>query len=323
MNNQLAEKILRAYNLAWRTILPAQSGYRNTAYPVLLANETTINLIVYKSEPGMLQRIARTNRVSNFAAKHMPARRSYDPRILAIQSGAKTTYAALYHYLPGLTIPWEAYSMKHLKVLGKTMSDLHDILKRYPGELPSVATENLLLNRRMLRYFFDPHVIRALRHKLGLMVQRADYQKLLRACDQLPGQQALHMDLVRGNVLFDNATVTGILDFEKTAYGHPLFDIARTLAFLLVDCKYKQPQKVRKYFLQSGYHKRGAMQLTPIAIGSYDVLQELTDFFLLHDFYKFLRHNPYESLHQNKHFVRTKLMLLKRGLIANVNVRIE
>jgi Ser/Thr protein kinase RdoA (MazF antagonist) len=114
---------------------------------------------------------------------------------------------------------------------------------------------------------------------------------------------------VRGNILFDDqARITGVLDFEKTAWGHPALDIARTLAFLLVDCKYKSEDKTRKYFLISGYNKRGPAR-TP---GSSPLLEKLITTFLLHDFYKFLRHNPYESLRNNEHFVRTRDLLVQR-----------
>jgi Ser/Thr protein kinase RdoA (MazF antagonist) len=135
----------------------------------------------------------------------------------------------------------------------------------------------------------------------------------------LPAKQPLHMDFVRSNILFEavpagdfNMSISGILDFEKAAYGHPLFDIARTLTFLLVDCKYKAPDKVRKYFLGSGYIKRGAAMLPSKHMS---ILEPALNLFLFHDFYKFLRHNPYESLPDNEHFMRTAQLLIPRQLI--------
>ncbi len=50
----------------------------------------------------------------------------------------------------------------------------------------------------------------------------------------------------------------------------------------------------------------------------YDLLEVLVDLFLFYDFYKFLRHNPYESLTDNEHFIRTKAILLRQGLIRTV-----
>ncbi len=128
------------------------------------------------------------------------------------------------------------------------------------------------------------------------------------------------MDFVRGNILFKGSKICGILDFEKAGYGIKLLDIARTLAFLLVDCKYKNEVKIRKYFLQSGYIKRGGADFNRRIINTadkkLDLLEELVNTFLIYDFYKFLRHNPYEFLHQNEHFIRTKKYLLERGVIT-------
>lgn len=317
----MIERILAAYGVNDAVIGEPQKGYRNASYRILTMDRVrSHNLMLYKTEPGILARIQNANAVgAAVASADLPARTLADPRILQIAAGERRKYAALYHYLPGKTIPWEAYTMEHIKQLGKTMSDLHAALKRYNvANLPEVAQENLQLNRRMLRYFADSQVAQALAQKLGLQVRTADFTKLLAATKKLPDQQALHMDFVRGNILFENTHITGILDFEKTAKGHILYDIARTLAFLLVDCKYKPEAKVRKYFLQSGYVKRGSNDLRGVKIGNFSLLEELTNFFLLHDFYKFLRHNPYEQLSRNEHFVRTKAMLLKRELITEV-----
>jgi len=320
MDNQALKQILAAYGVQGPAIGEPQKGYRNAAHRVTAPGVESLNLILYKTEPGILARIKNANAVgAAVAAADLPARTLADPRILQIAAGERRKFAAIYHYLPGKTIPWEAYTMNHLKQLGKTMSDMHEVLKSYNvANLPEVAQENLQLNRRMLRYFADPQVARAVRQKLKIHVAHADYTKLLSATQKLPSQQALHMDFVRGNILFRGTHITGILDFEKTAQGHTLYDIARTLAFLLVDCKYKPEDKIRKYFLHSGYIKRGAARLKDVKIGNLSLLEELTNFFLLHDFYKFLRHNPYESLPHNEHFVRTKAMLLKRRLIARV-----
>ena|SRR5579862_918408 len=135
------------------------------------------------------------------------------------------------------------------------------------------------------------------------------------------------MDFVRGNILFTSSPtleITGILDFEKAARGHPSFDIARTLAFLYVDCKYKEVDQVRRAFLLSGYHRYGRTPYRPVTVrttlGPYDLLETLIDIFLLYDFYKFLRHNPYESLSINEHFVRTCQLLAERQLVERCAV---
>lgn len=318
MNRDHLQTIAKKYSLDYRDILSPQKGYRNYSYPIRLANGATVNLIVYKSEPDILERILRANNVADHAAqKGIPTRTTCSPRILQIKAGRHTKYAALYHYLPGSTIPWEAYTREHLKALGGAMGNLHAALQDFDTRnLPHAAHECQELHHRMQRYFADPGVTRALRVKLGLRVGQFDFTKMFMLCQKLPNQQALHMDFVRGNVLFSGKTISGILDFEKTAQGHALFDIARTLAFLLVDCKYKPEAKIRKYFLVSGYQKRGKAVFWRAKNSHFDILEELVKFFLMHDLYKFLLHNPYESLASNEHFTRTQALLLKYGLVS-------
>ncbi|MFY9227723.1 MAG: phosphotransferase [Candidatus Microsaccharimonas sp.] len=315
MRVELAEQALELYGLDYARILSVQTGYRNHIFPVELHDGTMVQLTLYKSEPDILARIQRSDTVSGFAAeKGLPTRTRKDPRTIRMRGSTKDIFAALYNYLPGETIAWEAYTTSHLKSLGKTMSDLHGALKDFDTTSQILVIDELeSLLGRMRRYFEAKEVMRAMHDKLSLTfsVSFDRYERLLSGCRALQGTQQLHMDFVRGNVLFDRQEITGILDFEKTSVGHPLFDVARTLAFLLVDCKYKTEDEVRRYFLQSGYHKRGASKLDYYP----GLLERLVEFFLLHDFYKFLRHNPYESLNDNEHFVRTVSMLTRGGVL--------
>jgi Ser/Thr protein kinase RdoA (MazF antagonist) len=312
MERNIVRKILAAYGVNHNDVLPPQKGYRNTSYPIT-TTQGTINAILYKSEPGILPKIYNANRVGNFlASSGLPARRTFDPRVIQLKAGQRVKYACLYTYLPGHTIPWEAYTKDHIKNLGASMSAMHAALAACDVTgLPSVVDEQQAVHDRMHRYFSDANVLRALRSKLNLHLIPTDYTRLLGLCRSLPAQ-TLHMDFVRSNILFNGKAISGIIDFEKTAAGHPIFDVARTLAFLLVDCKYKEETKIRKYFLQSGYTKRGMVHLQKISVGGQDLLELLVDFFLLHDFYKFLRHNPYEALPENEHFIRTKDLLIQR-----------
>ena len=322
----LVKKILHGYGLTSYSLFEVQKGYRNQSFPVRLDDGSMLNLILYKREPDILARIRRANEVANYVFNcGFPARHTFSSRIARVRSSGGETYAALYEYLPGDTIPWEAYSQKHIKLLGKTLSDLHTALQRFDTHhLPSVTEEYLQIIQYMRWYFASDGVHRALAEKLGLKVDGGvfdKYEMLLEVCGYLPEQQALHMDFVRSNILFleedDEPRISGILDFEKTARGNKLFDIGRTLAFLLVDCKYKQSDKIHKYFLHSGYQKRGTAEFANISVktasGRSNLLDQLLNMFLLYDFYKFLKHNPYEYLYVNEHFVRTRDLLLQRG----------
>lgn len=315
MRVELAEQALELYGLDYIRILPVQTGYRNHIFPIELRDGSFVQLTLYKPEPGIQDRIVRSDAVSGFVAtKGLPTRIRKDPRTIRMRGSTKDIFGALYTYLPGETIAWEAYTQSHITQLGKTMSDLHGALKDFDTtDQPLVIDELESLLQRMRAYFETPDVMRAIQTKLSLSfsVSFDRYERLLSGSRALPRSQQLHMDFVRGNILFDQQQITGILDFEKTSVGHPLFDVARTLAFLLVDCKYKTEDEVYRYFLQSGYHKRGAVRLDYYP----GLLERLVEFFLVHDFYKFLRHNPYESLNDNEHFVRTVSILTRGGVI--------
>lgn len=343
MGPEAIKNAIKRYGLQPKEVMPATMGYRNRSYPVRLSDNKTVNFVLYKNEPGILGKIQSADGVSNYlAGKGFPARKSLDPKILCIKSRRSVRYGALYTYLSGTTLSWDAYTKDHIKCLGMAMSDMHAYLRGCDTALPDITEEYDRLLGRMGIYFQNDGVRTAMRRKLGVIIDNAvirQSRQVLKVCKQLPGQQVLHMDFVRGNILFQDtqnptigpyrvgkAVISGILDFEKTGAGHPLLDIARTLAFLLVDCRYKPEQKIRKYFLLSGYSKRGASDFHNVVLHNnrapaINVLENLLDLFLLHDFYKFLRHNPYESLGQNEHYNRTTNLLLRRGIIRLTNVK--
>lgn len=333
----LIPAITQAYNLEVVDILPVQKGYRNESHVLKLKNGY-VNLIIYKTEDGIVERIHNANETAQILFKNgLPVRVQCDPRIVKVQSGVSTQYGALYNYLPGSTISWEAYTKDYLRSLGLAMATMHHVLRSKEGvipHVPQIIEESMDLAKRMIGYFLQPGVVSALKSKLQLEAPKhiSRYVKLFDELGAAPNQQLLHMDFVRGNVLFSekstNSTlgygrvqVSGIIDFEKTAYGPVVFDIARTLAFLLVDTKYKTEAEVRRYFLNSGYIKHGKGAFEPhveVSGKRINLLEVLIDFYLLYDLYKFLLHNPYESLPENEHYTRTISLLKQRGRVMSV-----
>ena len=339
----LAYRIAQHFELQIKDISASESGYRNHSFKTRLQNGKSVNIMIYKAEPSIRARIERADLVSGFLhTQGLPVRVRADERLLKLKypNNVYESYAAIYNYLPGKTIAWESYTKDHIKVLGLAMAQMHAAFKagRASGVTSEVALQVSIyaelteLVDRMHNYFKTTAVTKAVSAKLRLKLT-ANYIHLKKAivnAKNLPDQHLLHMDLVRSNILFqktlhnrDNpckeqrccivcgaVVVSGIIDFEKVSYGSPLFDLARTLAFLLVDCKYKDPIKVRKYFLHSGYQKRGGMRISQIRL-----LNVYVDLFLLHDFYKFLKHNPYEFLHQNEHYIRTRDILIERNML--------
>ncbi len=338
MYRSVVPAVVQKYGLEYRTIYPVQKGYRNESYPVELLNGQMVNLLFYKRESDIVERVRRGDHVSEYIAQEdLPVRTRFDKRLLRLVGVRGEVYAGLYCYLPGRTISWEAYTKKHIKLLGWAMSDIHHRLSSMPvGGISehTIAAELDQLILRMKRYWGDDAIRRAMHQKLGVAIdltQLNEMRTLVALCGRLPNQHMLHMDMVRGNVLFgiagkedrwqiDTVALTGVIDFEKAAYGHPIFDIARTIAFLMVDCANKPPDKVYTYFLYSGYMKRGAAPFTlgKLAADNHthtQLLHGLIRLFLVHDFYKFLRHTPYESLADNHHYVRTRDILLHYAML--------
>lgn len=306
------------------------SGYRNTSYQVMSADARVLNLIVHKADELTVRYIRAHHELgAALAARGLPVRAPIDRRILCMKSGARVRYAALYTYLPGETILWEAYTRSHVKLLGYALAMFHAATRELRGvALADVEVEYDGTVKCMQRYFTEQDTMGALQEKCGVRVDTdvlATYARFIAKCRRLPGRIPLHMDFVRGNVLFaddvktsvlrvGHTTLTGIIDLEKAAIGHLYWDVARTLAFLLVDCP-RARDKTYQYFLNSGYIKRGQGVLRPLSVDGRDMLETLIDMFLAYDFYKFLRDNPYESLANNHHFVRTRDILLERGLL--------
>lgn len=320
---RIVPDIIDKYGLDSTRIGNVQKGYRSESYPLLLSDGTTVNLLFYKHEIHILDRIKTADYVAGQAfASELPVRTRYDQRLLRI---GDRNYVGVYNYLPGTTISWEAYTKKHIKLVGWAMADLHTALKSLPAQRSRLLSDEMMEQiDRMERYFRTPAVVDAIQQKLGVKIDTEQFdplQKLIDYSAKSSGQQYLHMDMVRGNILFDEARpnakwqiddiqLSGIIDFEKAAYGLPVCDVARTLAFLLVDCP-KPTDKIYKYFLDSGYHKRGGATLEHI-----DLLPHFIRLFLIHDFYKFLKHTPYESLHDNYHYNRTRDILKTYGIIS-------
>jgi len=291
------------------TIKGEYSGYRNTQIH-LSKNSKEYMLCIYKKEKKIKNRIDNADRIMSLCYPALPVKQ----RIKVISTSP--SLIILYSYLPGNTISWEGYTMKHIKGLGEYMGKLHTILGRirYKDiELENEIDLSVSHLKEMDKYFKDKGVLEAMKNKLQVYPS-FDTKKYLKVFNELRSMnsQILHMDFVRGNILFNaKKEITGIIDFEKCSYGPRVLDIARTLAFLLVDCKYKSEEKIRKYFLYSGYSKRGKMK-----VPSSKLINKLVNFFLLYDFFKFLYHTPYESLKDNEHFIRTRNRLLESKVIC-------
>ena len=101
MREAIIQQIARQYGLPDTVVLSTEKGYRNESHPLLLADGRRANIIVYKNEPGILQKIRTANQTANFlAARGFPARRgagrqlfSYDTEQLGDAPGLREATA--------------------------------------------------------------------------------------------------------------------------------------------------------------------------------------------------------------------------------------
>ncbi|MFW5720667.1 MAG: phosphotransferase enzyme family protein, partial [Candidatus Dojkabacteria bacterium] len=325
---KVLQSILNMYRITAVSIASPMKGYRNSCFRVHDSEGQVYNLMLYKPEDDIVAKIKNGNRLGVYLwEKGLPVRcpvSSGSRSIVQATVQDKKYYACLYNFLPGSTVPWEGFASKHIKLTGGMMGTMHKKLRHVEQKgLPDALTELQELHQRMKTYFERSDVRRAMAAKLKLRLRLAkmlEYYNLFIELKQEP-KQAIHLDFVRGNILFDtkqSLIVSGIIDFEKAAWGPRILDIARTLAFLLVDCKYQRSAKIQQYFLRNGYQKRGENPLPDV-----QYLAQLIDFFWLHDFYKFLRHNPFEFLYMNEHYTRTEKILLERCILATNKIYYE
>ena len=315
------------YKVDVKELIKLDGGFRNECFKVDDGKRNYI-FIIYKKGKSIKSSITNAHFVAEYLKKksfptRVPIQTENNEKIIQIECEDGMHFASLYNYLSGETIPWEAYTRRHIKSIGKTLSDMHFYLRNVdiPSELhfKNWKSDTIKEIKLMRKYFKDvePWIEKKLKVKLNWNVIDKLFQ-FIKTIEQ-HDKCILHYDFVRGNILFsdrlnkklDTYPICGILDFEKVCLGPKVADIARTLAFLIIDCKYKNERTVRKRFLKSGYRKRGKSDFFEDS----KKLDMLIHYFWLRDFWKFLVHNPYEYLHMNEHYKRTAEKLLKKKYI--------
>ncbi len=305
------------------TIGEFTQGYMNFVFPFTLKNAHEAKKYVavfynasrYSSAVDLAKLEACEQVAGKLATAGLPARTAVLARdgrkFCKYAFRGENNFFALYEYLPGEALMWESYTRRHLYALGATLKQIHVALKNETGlELPQWRKYLPSDSAKITKYFqVNSKIIKT---KLKIELNTEKFQKILKSMQADKTTQVIHGDFVRSNVLFssekraEDYEITGILDFEKCMYAPAIVDIARTLAFLLVDCKHKSESEIVYHFLIRGY---GANDY-PKYISLYH-LKEFLLYFWTRDLWKFLTANPYESLHQNYHFTATVKYLQK------------
>lgn len=300
-------------------------GYMNTCILINISNpKQNFIFIIYNpnrySNNNKIQQIEDTYHTAKYLEDHgIPVRTAIKTKtgkhLVRINLG-KTDQdirtVGLYNYLPGKTLPWEAYTRRHIKSLGLCMARIHKTWESMNFQKLSIPRWKTYLKKdsaKILDYFTRNQDTIA--QKLRLQLNADKMMTIVKNIQQLDENQIVHYDFVRGNILFSDKKedetypITGIIDFEKTMIATPEVDIARTISFLLIDCKYKTDKQISQNFIKEGYIRMGNGRISRL-----DVINTLMIYFWVRDIWKFLSSNPYDSLSLNYHYQETKTRLL-------------
>jgi Ser/Thr protein kinase RdoA (MazF antagonist) len=308
-------------------ILDFNQGYMNFVCHIDVQKEKSKKsyvLIFYNS--NRYEGIYQASQYLNEA--NIPTRTAYENSkgelITEIELDGTKRLIGLYNFLPGKTIPWEAYTRRHLHSLGREMAKIHNIWSKYRNKTQYIPHWKQYLevdSERLLSYLLKNKEV--INKKLSINIDIKEIQKLTEELleeSQNKKEQLIHADFVRSNILFDNKKIgeyyeiTGILDFEKVIYAPLEVDLGRTLAFLIVDCKYKDQKEVEKRFLKEGYMEEiENTQVKENIIGG--GLKQYMLYFWVRDFWKLLQCNPYEDLNKNEHYIRTIEILINQNIL--------
>lgn len=325
-----------------------EQGYMNTAFTVAVLDELSLQkgrkfvVVIYnvnryndQSKKFLTQTYQAASALERSGLPARTAVQNFKSQLISEVkfSDGKIRLIGLYRYLPGSTIPWEGYTRRHLRALGRTMAEVHKIWSKYDGESSDIPCWGNYLEsdcESMFGYFNanENFIKNKLKVKLNSERGKQTINELrgvrIEVNSQCDLYQLIHCDFVRGNILFSDQKkdqtypITGILDFEKVMHGPREADLGRTLAFLLVDCKYKTRQEIDQYFLREGYLLK-IDQSESYSKLSFNKLQTYINYFWMRDFWKLLQCNPYEDLSLNFHYGKTLQELKKQKLILSID----
>lgn len=173
------------------------------------------------------QRHRILQKLSEHLGKQGVATRRLVPGSLQILPRSSLRWSAVYFGVPGQTISWSDYSLPLVSAAVKYLERIHQAGRSFPdrAELDRVELS-------------DPPVLPAA-ELTGCRVNRVAWrQRAERLACLNQGQKTatvLHGDYGRANIIFDGERVAGVVDFDRAAWGHPVFDLGRFVSYLLLD----------------------------------------------------------------------------------------
>jgi Ser/Thr protein kinase RdoA (MazF antagonist) len=170
--SEILKFIQKEYDKDFHLIKKFEDGFRNSVYKLKDKNSHYL-LVVYKREKGIKERIENIHKVSGKLSEtdfnveiRIPLLTKEEEDFVFISEIKR--YAAVYNFIDGKNIPWEEYKRRHLKGMGKVLSNFHYYLRSYDSSsLPK--WKDLLLTEfdEMVGYFkkVEPWILKKLRVK--------------------------------------------------------------------------------------------------------------------------------------------------------------
>ncbi len=172
----------------------------------------------------LLEKLAEHMGQRGIATRHLAA----PATIPLTQSGFR--WMAVYRGVAGQSIPWSDYSKRQIISATKYLAEIHEAGRSFAGRNSLVP-----LGARLDRW---PEKAAAAEWP-GYKVNQAALTQIKTRLTALSHDQAastvLHGDFGRANIIFQEESVSGVVDFDRAVFGHPLFDLGRFTSYLLLD----------------------------------------------------------------------------------------
>lgn len=168
----------------------------------------------------LLEKLAGHMESRGIATRHLVT-----PSVIQLDRSA-FRWMAVYHGVAGRSIPWSDYSEPQIISAVRYLARIHEAGRSFAGR-------NSLAR---ISEAFRPVKIPAVP---GYRVNQDALNNIKTRLRARNSDQAtatvLHGDFGRANIIFQEESVSGVVDFDRAVFGHPLFDLGRFTSYLLLD----------------------------------------------------------------------------------------
>jgi len=225
----LVEATEKRLNISGITLSPSIHGGDNKVF--FIKKQDTVLAIAKCYTKRTIQEVERIYQLSDLLSKELPI-----PRTLAIFLHDQTP-VSLQIFLPGQH--YENLSIEQRAEVAKSMAKMHTIPLQSANRTLNIKEFDYDALLKLCPNFPEHEYIKRL------------YQSLdLNYLNGLP-QAVIHGDFSGSNILFQNNTISGIIDLDHARYSYRLTDIARAQVFFAFNQDGTLQENTIKYFLRA------------------------------------------------------------------------